>query len=61
MALKNDTQIRSLRVYNLTEGMSYEVAVKAGNRLGTSILTNTQVFTHALPTVTRRSTAGTLV
>ena len=50
-AKKNDTASRSMVLQELREDVVYEVAVKAGNHRGTSVLTPTITFHHSLSTV----------
>ncbi|KAK7792924.1 hypothetical protein R5R35_008001 [Gryllus longicercus] len=46
---KNDTRAPSLRLSGLKEGVAYECAVKAGNRLGTSALSAPVLFATGGP------------
>ncbi|KAK7081529.1 hypothetical protein SK128_028299, partial [Halocaridina rubra] len=45
-AKKNDTSNNTIIIHGLQEGKVYEIAVKAGNANGTSVLTPTLNFTH---------------
>lgn len=58
-AHKNDTASTELLITGMREGETYEVAVKAGNHKGTSVLTRTATYNHTMSSVTRASTPGT--
>ncbi|MPC94530.1 hypothetical protein E2C01_089703 [Portunus trituberculatus] len=45
----------------MKEGETYEVAVKAGNHKGTSVLTRTATYNHTMSSVTRASTPAALI
>ncbi|XP_050727678.1 Ig-like and fibronectin type-III domain-containing protein 1 isoform X2 [Eriocheir sinensis] len=62
-AHKNDTAATELLIEGLKEGEIYEVAVKAGNHKGTSVLTRTATFNHhpGGSSVTWASTPGSNV
>lgn len=60
-ARKNDTSQTDITIAGLSEGTTYEIAVKAGNHKGTSILTPTLTFTHRVQYVTSASTHGSSV
>ncbi|XP_064105777.1 Ig-like and fibronectin type-III domain-containing protein 1 isoform X2 [Macrobrachium nipponense] len=57
-AMKNDTSETSMTIKGLQEGMTYEIAVKAGNSQGTSVLTPTVNFTHSSNYVTSSNLQG---
>ncbi|KAK4288329.1 hypothetical protein Pmani_038635, partial [Petrolisthes manimaculis] len=55
-AMKNDTAKTELLITELSEGSTYEIAVKAGNHKGTSVLTPTIFFELPLTSVTWATT-----
>lgn len=57
-ALKNDTSRTEMLIEGLDEEMTYEIAVKAGNHKGTSVLTPTINFTHRVSYITSATTKG---
>lgn len=57
-ALKNDTSNTTMVIKGLQEGKMYEIAVKAGNARGTSVLTPTVNFTHHADYVTSSNVQG---
>ena len=58
VAQKNDTTVNSLVMSDLRPGLTYEVAVKAGNHKGTSVLTPTVTYRHGISYVSSASTHG---
>lgn len=56
--MKNDTAKTELLITGLSEGTTYEIAVKAGNHKGTSVLTPTIFFEQPLTSVTWATTKG---
>lgn len=56
VAQKNDTAGTSMEVTGLRPGLTYEVAVKAGNHMGTSVLTPTIPYSHVSPYISTAST-----
>jgi len=55
---KNDTKATSLRITGLKEGSAYECFIKAGNHLGTSILTEAVRFTTSDKYITSAASLG---
>jgi len=55
---KNDTKATSLRITGLKEGSTYECFIKAGNHLGTSILTEAVYFTTNDKYITSAASLG---